>query len=257
MDKQTFLSRFAKTPEDKLFLAHILDKEAICIQKNIPTEGDFLDPHRAALLLDAAPHFTARPVLWGGYTDAERKMVFFLPDYMESPPEDSISLLVCEHRDSRPLTHRDYLGSLLGLGVKREGVGDILVEEKKAQILIRSSLSDFFLTNYTHAGRVQLSVSVLPISTLSIPETEPVYKTASLASLRADAVLSAAFSVSRSTAAEAIAAQKVYLNNLPLLKGDKTISPGDKLRWQGKGRFILEETGGQSRKGRLFVTFRF
>lgn len=257
MDKQAFLSRFAKTPEDKLFLAHILDREAICIQKNIPTEGDFLDPRQAALLLDAAPHFTVRPVLWGGYEDAERKMVFFLPDYMDAPPEDAISLLVCEHRDSRPLSHRDYLGSLLGLGVKREGVGDILVEEKKAQILIRASLADFFLTNYTHAGRVQLSVSALPVSALSIPETEPTFKTASIASLRADAVLAAAFSVSRSTAADAIAAQKVYLNNLPLLKGDKLIAPGDKIRWQGKGRFVLAETGGQSRKGRLFVTFRF
>lgn len=257
MDKQTFLSRFAKTAEDKIFLAHILDKEAVCLHKNIPSEGDFLDPRQAALLLDAAPHFSVRPVLWGGYEDAERKMVFFLPDYMDTPPEDSLSLLVCEHRDSRALSHRDYLGSLLGLGIKREGVGDILVEEKKAQILIRSSLSDFFLTNYTHAGRVQLSVSVLPVSSLSLPETEPTYKTASLASLRADAVLAAAFSVSRSLAQEAITAQKVYLNNLPLTKGDKQLSLGDKLRWQGKGRFILEETGGTSRKGRLFVTFRF
>ena len=101
------------------------------------------------------------------------------------------------------------------------------------------------------------SVSALPVSELYIPEHESTFKTASLASLRADAVLSAAFSVSRTQAQDAVRGQKVFLNTLPLLKPDKLLSPGDKIRWQGKGRFVLEETGGTSRKGRLFVTFRF
>ncbi len=257
MQKAELLNRYAKTNDDALFLSHLLDQSTLCMGKNIPICGDFLDPHQQALTLAIASHLPTPPTLWGGYPDAERKMVFFLPDYMESPPEDAISLLLLTHRDTRPLQHRDYLGSLLGLGVKREGVGDILVETQKAQVLIRSSFSDFFLSQYTKAGRVQLSVSTLPLSSLSIPATEPVFKTASLASLRADAVLAAAFSVSRTVALSAIAAQRVYLNNLPLTKADKLLHVQDKLRWQGKGRFVLEEIGGTSRKGRLFVTFRF
>ncbi len=257
MQKAEIITKYAQNSDDKILLAHILDREAVCIHKNIPVETDFLDPRQQALVLSLMPHFSVKPVLWGGYADAERKMLFFLPDYMDAPPEDALSLIKAVHHDTRPPGHRDYLGSILGLGVKREGIGDILVSDSGAQIIVRASLADFFSANYTSAGRVHLSVSACPISSLEIPAQEPVYKTASLASLRADAVLAAAFSVSRTLAADAIRAQKVYLNNLPLLKGDKPLSVGDKLRWQGKGRFILEETGGTSRKGRLFVTFRF
>lgn len=257
MQKTELLAKYAKTAEDKILLAHILDREAVCLHKNIPVETDFLDPRQQALILSLAPHFTVKPTLWGGYEEAERKMLFFLPDYMEVPPEDALCIIKATHRDARPPGHRDYLGSILGLGVDRAGVGDILVEDSGAQLIVRASLADFFAANYQSAGRVHLSVSVLPVSALEIPEKEPVYKTASLASLRADAVIAAAFSVSRTLAADAIRAQKVYCNNLPLLKGDKQLSVGDKLRWQGKGRFVLEETGGTSRKGRLFVTFRF
>lgn len=257
MLKTELLAKFARTEEDKILLAHILDREAICIHKNIPTEVEFLDPRQQALVLSMLPHFTVRPTLWGGYEEAERKMLFFLPDYMDAPPEDALSIVHATHRDTRPPGHRDYLGSVLGLGVDRAGVGDILVENSGAQIIVRSSLADFFATHYTGAGRVQLSVSILPITAISIPETPPVYKTASLASLRADAVLAAAFSVSRTLAAEAVRAQKVFVNNLPLTKGDKPLSVGDRIRWQGKGRFVLEEMGGTSRKGRSFVTFKF
>ncbi len=257
MQKAELVAKYAQNPEDKLFLAHVLDKESVCVHKNIPSEGDFLDARQQALVLAIAPHLTVKPTLWGGYADAERKMLFFLPEYLTEPGADSLMIIKAEHRDAKPPGHRDYLGSILGLGVKREGVGDILVEDSGAQIIVRASLADFFLTNYTSAGRVHLSVSSLPISALEIPEKEPVFKTASLASLRADAVLAAAFSVSRTLAAEAVRAGKVHLNNLPLLKGDKVLSVGDKVRWQGKGRFVLAETGGTSRKGRLFVTFRF
>ena len=257
MQKSEILAKFAKTNEDKILLAHILDRESVCIHKNIPVETYFLDPRQQALILSMQSVFSVPPVLWGGYADAERKMLFFLPDYMEEPPQDALCIIRATHRDSRPPEHRDYLGSLLGLGVDRAGVGDILVEEGGAQFIVRASLADFFAANYTSAGRVHLSVSVLPVSELCIPEHAPTFKTASLASLRADAVLSAAFSVSRTQALDAVRGQKVFVNNLPLLKPDKLLAPGDKIRWQGTGRFVLEEIGGTSRKGRLFVTFRF
>ena len=257
MEKAELIQRFSQNNDDKLFIAHVLDKEAVALYKNIPAEGDFLDVRRQAILLSMAPHLAVKPILWGGYEDAERKMFFFLPDYMEEAPTDSLCVIKATHRDTKAPSHRDYLGSILGLGVKREGVGDILVSEDSAQIIVRASLSDFFLSNYISAGRVHLSVSSIPVSELIIPESEPVFKSASLASLRADAVLAAAFNVSRTVSQEAIMSGKVHLNNLPLLKGDKLIAAGDKIRWQGKGRFILSETGGQSRKGRLFVTFRF
>lgn len=257
MQKSELITKYAQTDEDRIFLAHLLDREAVCVHKNIPAEGPFLDPRQQGLVLSLAPHLSVRPVLWGGYADAERRMVFFLPDYMDAPLQDALAVIHATHRDSRPPGHRDYLGSILGLGVDRAGVGDILADEGGAQIIVRASLADFFAAHYTSAGRVALSVTALPISDLTVPETEPVYKSASLASLRADAVLAAAFSVSRTLAAEAVRAQKVFVNNLPLTKGDRLLSVGDKIRWQGKGRFILEETGGLSRKGRLFVTFRF
>ena len=158
------------------------------------------------------------------------------------------------HGPDSALTHRDILGSLMGLGVARERVGDILVGEHSADIVASPSLRDFFLREWAQAGRVRLTVAEIGREDLLVPVLQVKNIRDTVSSLRLDAVLSSAFSMSRGRAAELIAAGRVSLDHVPCVKGDKLVSEGSVLSVRGLGRAKLTEVGGLSRKGRTGIT---
>lgn len=91
------------------------------------------------------------------------------------------------------LTHRDYLGSLMGLGIKRESTGDILVRKDGADIIVLKEMASFIMMNMDKAGRARLQFEEVPVSELIVPEFHRIEVTESVSSLRLDNVLSAAF----------------------------------------------------------------
>ena len=119
------------TKEEQYLISHAHDKCNECINKNMITATGFLDMHEQTVL--ANERFSGRFVFFGGYGDAERKILCFLPDYLEEP--EGLSILKAEYRGHKKLTHRDFLGSLMSLGIKREIIGDILVGEEKSYII--------------------------------------------------------------------------------------------------------------------------
>ena len=143
-------------------------------------------------------------VFYGGYDDAERTVAAFLPDYASEADIPLCVIRADTAAGGRKLTHRDYLGSLTGLGIKREMTGDILVRDDGADIIILDDIKDFLLLNYGKAGRTSLDLSALPLSELNIPEAKTVMIKDTVASLRLDNVISSAFKLSRGKAAEAI-----------------------------------------------------
>ena len=164
-------------------------------------------------------------------------------------------------KGGRVLTHRDYLGSLLALGLDREVTGDILVrgpDEKTgggADIIVEEGVAEFIELNYGKAGRTNLTVEILPIDALDTGLVNIVEKRDTVASLRLDNVVSSAFAVSRSKAAEAIRRGIVSVNSVECLKVDQMIEEGDRVTLRGKGKIALAEVGGRSRKDRIIVTF--
>ena len=242
--------------DDVLFIRHILDKDKVCRSKNILTSTGFLDAHQQSLVFEHKNEFYCPFVLWGGFDDAERKVLFFLPDYLEEVPNDEIAVVKASFAKGVKLAHKDFLGSALGLGIKRENTGDILICDDFAQIFILPKLSDFFLTNYTNAGRQTLSCSIISTNEVSLPIQETQLKTVTLASMRGDCIISALFSISRSKATELIEKGRVFVNDTPFLKPDRPLNSGDKVKVTKSGRAIIEEIGGTSRKGRTFVTFK-
>lgn len=243
---------------DKMLLAGIEDKFNQCCQQYRMTHSGFLDMHQRSLAeilcRDLKPHTQdVNCVFYGGYSDAERTVVAFLPDY--AAVED-IPLCVIRAKApaaGRKLTHRDYLGSLLGLGLKREMVGDILVNDSGADIIIMEDIKDFILMNYSQAGRTGLQVEAVPLESLKIPEAKTSIVKDTVASLRLDNVISSAFSLSRAKAAEAIRSGIVFVNNMQSEKVDMQVKEGDKLVLRGKGKAYLQEVGGQTRKDRTFI----
>lgn len=245
--------------EEKMLLAAASDRLRQCEEQYIPTRSDFLDMHQRSLvesMLKNEKH-DCRVEFFGGYDDAERVVCCFLPDYASAESDSGLAVArVSVTPGGRQLTHRDYLGSLLGLGIKREKTGDIIVRDDGADIVICEELAEFISLNYDKAGRTSLSVEILPIGDLKVAEKSFSEREDTVASLRLDNIISSAFGISRSKAAEAIKKGIVFVNNTECLKIDKDVSEGDKLVLRGRGKTYLTEIGGISRKGRVYVKFR-
>jgi len=256
MDKNSIITRTAQEPEDRLLLARVWDKYEQTERKNVPNATVFLSPREqqmAQAMLNAAG-VRSGYVFDGGYEDAERKILIFLPDWAEEPTGDELVFLRAAFHGDDSLTHRDILGSLMGLGVARERLGDILVSPHSADLIASPALREFFLREWDQAGRVKLTVTEIGRDGLCVPKAQVKIIRDTVPSLRLDAVAAAAFSMSRGRAAELIAAGKVNLDHMPCLKGDKPVAEGAVLTARGFGKAKLTQVGGLSKKGRIGIT---
>ena len=253
MDKRTVLDSVSQSSEERVLLGHVWDKWEQARRRNIPAVTAFLSPHEQAAaqrLLQAAG---ARDyVFFGGYDTAERRQLHFLPDWQDTPDEDALAALRCTfyHGDKAP-THRDLLGSLMGLGVTRQSIGDILVSPDSADVLVASGIADFLLQQWDAAGRTPLRVKRISLPELLVPPVacRDIHDT--VASLRLDSIVATAFATSRARAAEAIAAGRVEVNWAECRKADKPVESGDVITLRGGGKCKLDSVGSPTKKGRF------
>ena len=151
------------------------------------------------------------------------------------------------------LTHRDYLGALMGLGLTREKIGDILLTGQGAQVVVLRETAPILLSQWTQAGKYPVKLAPLPLDQLTPTPGERKQIRATVASPRLDAVVSAGFSIPRSRAADLIRAGRVAVNHRPCDKADKVVAAGDVLTCRGLGKCVLTELGGTSKRGRLIL----
>lgn len=246
------------TKDDRMLLARVEDKLQQCLQQYRTTYTNFLDLHQRSLVEGLWRELNrwasdTRCVFWGGYDDAERTVAAFLPDYAGDEDCPLSVIRIKTPSGGRKLTHRDYLGSLLGLGLEREMIGDILAAENGADVIIMEDICDFIMMNYSKAGRTSLELQALPLSELHVPEHQTVMIKDTVASLRLDNVVAAAFSLSRAKAADAVRAGLVFVNSIQSEKPDMQVDEGVKIVLRGKGKAYLREVGGRTRKDRIFV----
>ena len=256
MDRRQLLGRAAQSGEERVLLAHILDKCEQSRQRNIPAATDFLSPaeQRAAQELLHAAAIHEGYAFRGGYERAERKMLFFLPDWQEEADEsESMTALRCTYRKEDTLTHRDFLGALMGCGVKRETVGDIYVAEGRCDFLVTREVLPYLLQNFLSAGRTKLHVEQIALTDVSVPEQKTKMVRDTVPSLRLDGIVSSGFSISRGKAADYISAGKCELNYTPCVKGDKQTTEGDVITVRGLGKIRLDTIGSNTKKGRIGV----
>lgn len=258
MTKTELLNQCARSGEERILLARVLDKLDMARNRGVPAYTAFLSPgERAAVeaLLNAAGH--PRHVFYGGYEGAERTLCFFLPDWQEEDDllagELPLVALRASFRAESTLTHRDFLGSILGQGITREKVGDLLVDRGKCDILVQEEIADFLLQNLLDAGRTRLSVKRVDLAELAPrpPELKTVKDT--VATLRLDAVAATGFSLPRGKAADLISSGKLQLNHRECTKPDKLVAQGDVLSCRGLGKCVVKEAGRLSKKGRVMI----
>ena len=203
---------------------------------------------------------------YGGFPDAERTVAVFIPNFFEV---DDVSAYFDENADENPLalievtkdrftemTHRDYLGSLMALGIKRETLGDIIVTDKGAFIVALKSMAGYICNNLKRTGRGTVKCSISDLSALPAGEDNGKDMFCSVASLRLDCVVAAAFSVSRASAVEAINKGIVYVDSVQIMKTDYMLSEKSKIVLRGKGKAVITEESGKSKKGRLHLTVK-
>ena len=259
MNKTELLNKFSKDPEERVVLARVLDQMERTQNRSIPCTTQFLSPaQRAAAepLLAASGH--PKHVFFGGFDSAERTVCAFLPDWMESEDwqyndENPVGAVECTFPAGADLSHRDILGGLMGIGLTRERVGDILVLEDNVQIVALKEAIPIILSQFDQAGRYRLRLKEIPLSALAPAPVQVKQVKDTVATLRLDAVLSSGFSISRGKAADLISGGRVSVNHRECLKADKTVAEGDVLTCRGFGKCVLTTVGGQSRKGRIII----
>ena len=260
MTKKELLDRCARTGEERVLLGRVLDKLEQAEERGVPAHTPFLSPGEGAAvtaLLAAWGH--PRHRFWGGYDQAERRICAFLPDWQEeedltADPEGPLAAVEGTFPAGASLGHRDILGSLMGLGLTREKLGDILLPgEGRCQVVVLRPVLPILLSQWQEAGRWSLAVKEIPLSDLEARPAQVKVIRDTVATPRLDAVLAAGFSLSRSKAAAHISAGRVSLNHLECTKGDKLVEEGDVLTCRGLGKCVVKEVPGQSRKGRTML----
>ena len=194
---------------------------------------------------------------FGGYEGAERQMLCYLPDYLETSTlyEDNapiVCLRAAFYEGDSP-SHRDFLGALMGAGVSRECIGDICVSKGSCDFFVTAEIAPYLLQNFTGAGRVKLRLTQVPLYAASIPEPEVKEIRDTLASMRLDSVISSGFRIGRSLAAQHVTSGRAAIDGLPCEKPDKAVSEGMKISVRGLGKIKIQSVNGQTKKGRISV----
>ena len=255
MDRSN-IEKIAQNAEDRLLLAKVWDKINAGIRRNIPSNTCFLSPRELEMtryLFGDVPGLYS----FGGYEDAERKMLIHLPDYLEesSLMEDS-SPVICLHAqfyEGDSPSHRDFLGALMGAGIARETLGDICVGPGFCDFFVTAEIAPYLLQNFTSAGRTKLHLTQIPLDKASIPQPETKQIRDTLASLRLDSVIASGFRVSRSLAAQYVTQGKAAIDGLTCEKPDKAVAEGAKISVRGLGKIRLTTIGNRTKKDRISV----
>lgn len=214
---------------------------------------DFLDPAgqiRAAAYLRRHLPDGLSFVLDGGYADAERRALFIGSE----PLQPDRFLTALRFTAAGPAGHRDYLGAILGAGVDRDKVGDILVAGTVARAVVKTEVASYIVGAVDRVGRFPVEVTPVSLDEIVPPPRDPHLITATVPSLRLDAVAARAFGLSRSQVVPLIKGEKIRVNWVPVTVPSREITPKDVLSLRGKGRAVLAEVKGTSRKGRLVIT---
>lgn len=253
------LTNHIKDIELKNKMFKLIDKANTCLKNYEAKSTEFMNPFEIKNAMDIInSESDLKYHSDGGYEGAERSVLSIFPFYMEYEDiEAPIKFIQIDGNFKfRNVSHKDYLGSILGLGIKREKIGDILIHEDFCQVIVSSDICDYIVMNLTKVATN--SVKVKEINREELKTSEKKYKDISftVSSDRLDCVISGIYNISRQESLKYINAERVHLNYEKITSASKTVSSGDLISVRGKGRSEVVEIGGETRKGRTRVKAR-
>ncbi len=259
MEKRELLRRFAQSREEELLIGRLLDLAGQA-EKGYAVYSRFLNPHERAIAEQVLRSAGRSYRLEGGYKEAERAVVAFLPEYLQETQEETnfpICLLQVKVKGSafgKQLTHRDYLGSLMALRIQREMIGDILVQPTGAYLFLIKRAAVIVLREWKQVGSHGITVAELPLAQAELAEGEKEELRIFVASMRLDTIVAEGFALSRTQAVMQIEAGLVSLRHCECVRPAAEVREGDVISLKGSGRITVGAASGISRKGRVCLS---
>jgi len=244
-------------PDERAFVDRAAEWVARAAEWHEVRRTDFLDPRQAFILttlVNRQGDVALR--LDGGYPEAERRRAILAPDYrpLEDEPAGIAVLAVTSGDEGiAKLDHGDYLGAILGLGIKRDRIGDIHVSREGAHFLVAEEIADYLNIHLRQVHRVHVLTDLLPLERLAVVKPELEEMNFTVASLRLDGICSDVYRISRAKIVDPIRAGRCRVNWKAEEDPSKPLREGDVVSLQGLGRFKLLEVEGLTKKGRIRV----
>lgn len=258
MNKEIELSKQQKD-EDKFLIAKILDKIKFLNNRNRFECGEFLDLRQQSLVKEALEIRKLNNYNFcGGYDDAERKILITFPYDINFDINNVINQFLCVIEINLPnelkmqYEHRNYLGALMKLGIKREKIGDILVRNDGADIIVKKDISDYIISNISLLTRFQKSkIKIKEIQDLIYVKKEKELVKINVPSMRLDCIVGELAKCSRADAIKLLNEERVFVNFKEELRPSKLVTEGDYITIRGKGRFKINKLLGNTKSGRI------
>lgn len=222
-------------------------------QKNIVTFSHFLNLNELNILHQSVRELHSSFETFGGYEQAERQMAAFIPDalsYVWEYPIRTVRLAPSHRKFAEDLTHRDVLGALMHLGIKRETLGDILLPEDGIYVFCADAVADYLTDNCTKIRHTTVTAALIDAQEFHY-EPKRMEKEGIVASLRLDTVLADVCKLSRSAAQKRISEGSAFLNSKKILQNDYLCQEGDLLSVRHYGKFQIQSVGQVTKKGRI------
>ncbi|HWR44756.1 RNA-binding protein [Sporomusa sp.] len=261
MSERDKILRYYRSSGDVELAAKLLDLAEVTLKNRKYKVSEFLDPYGQSIAETIAAHYDRLTMETnGGYAGAERmKAAFVDTDFLDyaGSLDYCIDTLVIQwdSRYYRP-SHRDVLGALMGLGIKREILGDIIMASEQCYVITDTAMAAYIVQNLTEIGQAAVSVSQASLDDIPAKEEKVKEIRSTVASLRLDAVAASGFGTSRTRMAEDIAAAKVKINWQEAKSSSQAVKVGDVISMRGRGRVEVIEVPGQTKKGRYSVLLR-
>ena len=253
MVKKDTVLYYATNDEEKLLLSHLYDNYVKTYTKNYSTYSDFFGEEKTALIKTAFA--SERDLIfdtYGGFEGAERVISAFLVN--EDNKDYPIKCLKVTGRDIDKLTHRDFLGALMGLGIKRETIGDIITG-KESYIFVKEEIADYILYNLSKIGNKGVKLEETLTDHIKKEQRFEIIST-TVESLRLDLIISRTFNIRRADAASLISQGKVAVSGRYGMGSDYKVKENDKISVKGKGKAVFFEECGLSKKGKIIISIK-
>ncbi len=243
--------------EEELFLKRIHELIYLADTRGYTTVTDFLNLNESTLFLN---HLKELPNVqykfWGGYADAERKRLAFYQADDNLFEEFNISIIKIIPNNSKfadSLTHRDFLGSIVGLGIDRCKLRDILIKDNTGYLFAEKTIGSYIVDTLTKIKHTYVRCSITQLEEIDItPSYQEIRGT--ISSARVDAILALALKTSRSSITGLISGGKVFINSRLVTQNSTSLKENDIISVRGHGKFIYCGITNQTKKGRLYAT---
>ncbi|MCT4621365.1 MAG: YlmH/Sll1252 family protein [Marinisporobacter sp.] len=258
IDKENLIKHIKNT-EERYVVMKVLNKVESVLKNHTICTTDFYDPYQTSLcvpLLDQIRDINY--IVTGGYKEAERRVMIIYPEYIELMEDDCPirAIKISGKFTKDTLSHRDFLGSVLGLGLRREKIGDILVGDGQTNLIAHKELCDYILVNLEKVSKYKVNIEEISFCDLMKVKEEFKMIHGTVATLRLDSILGTGFGESRSAIAKLINNDRVKVNFKPVNQPSYILNEGDLISFKGKGRIILDQIGNKTKKDRYKVMIK-